>query len=172
MTSVWGRLLDFLSEEKIHIDIFLTTRPSLIEKCKSIPGVSDHNIVFVEARTRASKQRKILLWKHVDISNLRPDVLSFSNDLTSHCTPDTDVNTLWNSFKEFTCNLLDDIVPSKMTSTRFTQPWINRKVKRISRKKKRAYKKAKHSRSETTSKDINGSRKNHSMNVERPTMDM
>ena len=35
-----------------------------------------------------------------------------------------------------------------MTSARFSQPWINRKVKRISRKKKRAYKKAKHSRSE------------------------
>ena len=79
---------------------------------------------------------------------MKPDVLSFSNELTSHCTPDTDVNTLWNSFKESNSNLLDDKVPSKMTSARFSQPWINRKVKRISRKKKRAYKKAKHSRSE------------------------
>ena len=72
----------------------------------------------------------------------------FSNELTSLCTPDTDVNTLWNSFKEFNSNLLDDKVPSKMTSARFSQPWINRKVRRISRKKKRAYEKVKHSRSE------------------------
>ena len=152
MTSVWSRLLDFLPEEKIHLDIFLTKRPSLVDKCKPIPGVSDHDIVFVEASTRAAKtkptQQNILLWKHVYISNLKPDVLSFSNDLTSQCTSDTDVNTLWNSFKEFTSNLLDDKVPSKMTSARFSQPWINRKAKRISRKNKEAYKKAKHSRSE------------------------
>ena len=32
-----------------------------------------------------------------------------------------------------------------MTSSRFSQPWIKKKVKRISRRKKRAYKRAKHS---------------------------
>ena len=32
-----------------------------------------------------------------------------------------------------------------MTSSRFSQPWIKKKVNRISRRKKRAYKRAKHS---------------------------
>ena len=34
---------------------------------------------------------------------------------------------------------ITDNVPTKMTSTRFNQPWINRNVKRLSRRKKKAY---------------------------------
>ena len=148
-------MVKFPTRGENTLDIFLTNRPSLIGKCKAVPGVSDHDIVFVEASTRAVKtkpqRRKILLWKQVDIENLKPDVLDFSTKLTSQYSADNDVNILWDSLKEFTSNLLDEKVPSKMTSARFGQPWINRKKKRISRRKKRAYKKAKLSRSD---KDI------------------
>ena len=34
-------------------DVFLTNRPSLIEKCKAESGLSDHDIVFVKASTSA-----------------------------------------------------------------------------------------------------------------------
>ena len=149
------QIVKFPTRGENTLDIFLTNRPSLIGKCKAVPGVSDHDIVFVEASTRAVKtkpqRRKILLWKQVDIENLKPDVLDFSTKLTSQYSADNDVNILWDSLKEFTSNLLDEKVPSKMTSARFGQPWINRKIKRISRRKKRAYKKAKLSRSD---KDI------------------
>ena len=149
------QIVKFPTRGENTLDIFLTNRPSLIGKCKAVPGVSDHDIVVVEASTRAVKtnpqRRKILLWKQVDIENLKPDVLDFSTKLTSQYSADNNVNILWDSLKEFTSNLLDEKVPSKMTSARFGQPWINRKIKRISRRKKRAYKKAKLSRSE---KDI------------------
>ena len=61
----------------------------------------------------------------------------------THNTTDTNINTLWHTLKEYTASLLEDKVPSKMTSSRFSQPWINRKIKRISRRKKRAFGKAK-----------------------------
>ncbi|MCG7874753.1 MAG: hypothetical protein JAY78_00305 [Candidatus Thiodiazotropha taylori] len=135
------------------LDVFLTNRPSLIEKCKAVPGVSDHDIVFIEASTRAirtkSPQRKIFLWKHVNTEDLKPDVLHFSTRFTAQYSAATDVNTLWDALKEFTTSLLEDKVPSKMTSPRFSQPWISRKIKRISRRKKRAYRKAKKSCSES-----------------------
>ena len=48
------------------LDVFITNRPSLIQRCKPVPGVSDHNIVFVETNISATRnkpsQRKILLW--------------------------------------------------------------------------------------------------------------
>ena len=131
------------------LDVFLRNRPSLIEKCKAVPGVSDHDIVFVEASTRATRtkqpQRKIFLWKHVDIEEKKPDVLDFSPRITTQYSASTGVNELWNTLKHFTLSFIEDKVPSKMTSSRFSQPWINKKVKRISMRKKRAYKRAKHS---------------------------
>ena len=42
--------------------------------------------------------------------------------------------------------LMTDYIPSKLSTARFSQPWINRDLKRLSHRKKRAYKKAKISR--------------------------
>ena len=138
------------------LDIFITNRPTLIDRCKVVPGVSDHDIVFVQAQTRATRKkpprRKILLWKNVDTDSLLTATLDFATDFTSRYTTTTDINTLWQSFRDFTTNVIDKFVPSKMSSTRFNQPWVTRKVKRLSKRKKRAYHKA---RDSGTEHDIN-----------------
>ena len=64
---------------------------------------------------------------------------------TTQYSASTGVNELWDTLKHFTLSFLKDKVPSKMTSSRFSQPWINKKVKRISRRKKRVHKRAKQS---------------------------
>ena len=51
------QIVIFLTRRENTLDIFLNNRPSLIEKCKPVPGVSDHDIVFVEASTRAAKTK-------------------------------------------------------------------------------------------------------------------
>ena len=113
----------------------------------------------MEASTRAVRtkppQCKNFLWKNVDIENLKPAVADFSTRLTTQYTTDTNIDTLWDTLKEFTASLLEDKVPSKMTSTRFSQPWINRKIKRISRRKRRVFVKAKHSCSDSDSQRYN-----------------
>ena len=114
--------------------VFLTNHPSLIEKCKTVPGESDHDIVFVKASARATRtkqpQRKIFLWTHVDIEENKPDVLDFSTIhytvswvCSFHWRKQTVGYTVWTSL-----SFLKDKVPSKMTSSRFSRPWINKKV--------------------------------------------
>ena len=39
------QLADFPTRDKNILDVFLTNRPSLIQICKPLPGVSDHEIV-------------------------------------------------------------------------------------------------------------------------------
>ena len=82
------QIVRFLTRGANILDVFLTNRPFLIKKCKAVPGVSDHDIVFVEASTRATitkqPQRKIFLWKHVDIEEKKPGVLDFFHKI--HCT--------------------------------------------------------------------------------------
>ena len=59
------KIVRFPTRGENILDVFLTNCPSLIEKCKAVPGVSNHDIVFVEASTRATRtkqpQRKIFL---------------------------------------------------------------------------------------------------------------
>ena len=52
---------------------------------------------------------------------------------------------MWQSFKNLCQQTIKDHVPTKFTSSRFNQPWVNRKVICLSRKKKRQRKKARKS---------------------------
>jgi hypothetical protein len=49
---------------------------------------------------------------------------------------------MWLDFKHNCIETLTKHVPSKMTTTRFNQPWIDRNTRRLSRRKKMAYRKA------------------------------
>ena len=140
------QVVTFPTRDKNTLDVFITNRPSLIEKCKPMPGLSDHDIVFVQASTRVPRQRplrrQIRLWGKADTAGLHQSASEFTSEFTDQYSASTDIDTLWTSFRDYCIKAMDTHVPSKMTTTRYSQPWVNKKVKRASRRKKRAYRKA------------------------------
>ena len=48
---------------------------------------------------------------------------------------------MWSDFMSM-CSDCMDMVPSKLSSTRFNQPWVNSKTKQMCTKKKRMYNRA------------------------------
>lgn len=140
------QVVNFPTRDNNTLDLFITNRPSLVEKVKAVPGVSDHDIVFIQAYCSAPRtkpvRRKILLWKQVDLDKTRTAIKDFTNSFTSNFNSNTSINTLWDTFKNFCTKTIDDFVPSKLSTQRFHQPWITGKIKRLSRRKKRAYRKA------------------------------
>ena len=58
----------------------------------------------------------------------------------------TPVNTLWEKFSFFVSNTQDKYVPNKMSSVRYTQSWFTSHCKKLVRKKRKLYQKAKKSR--------------------------
>ena len=140
-----------LNKQRTNIlDIFATDRPSLVTTCKPISGVSDHEIVHVESRVYAKYQRSIqhniCLWKKADIINLKSDILDAVRTFIEVNTISTKINSLWEHFSKTCQELIDKHAPSKITSVRYSQTWINTEIKRHSRQKKKAYNKAKASK--------------------------
>ena len=140
------QVVDFPTRDNNLLDIFATNRPSLVQSCKPIPGVSDHEIVYVSSDICAKYQRpvkrKIWLWSKADQPSLKTDMQSFSQDFTENNSIKTDVNSLWSDFSRKCLELMGNHVPSKETSSRYSQPWINQDLKRLSRRKKNAYNRA------------------------------
>ena len=58
---------------------------------------------------------------------------------------ESNVTDIWNFIKKEVESIIETNVPSKTSSTRQHQPWINTKTKRLLRKKQRWYQKAKDS---------------------------
>ena len=74
---------------------------------------------------------------------MKKHIEMFSTTFVEAHNEDTDPLLLWNIIKS-NCNYnIWKHVPTKQSSTRFSQPWVTQRVKCLSRKKKRAYARAK-----------------------------
>jgi hypothetical protein len=46
-------------------------------------------------------------------------------------TNTTNINSMWNDFKSGCLDNMNRYIPTKLTSTRYSQPWINREIKQL-----------------------------------------
>ncbi|XP_072048705.1 uncharacterized protein [Amphiura filiformis] len=145
------QIVDFCTREDNILDLFLTNRPALISKCVPLPALSDHEMVLTISDVRAKRQkpvrRKLFLWKKADMSKVKSNFSDFSTNFIMINSIDTPVDNLWNQISTNMQETLVDCVPSKMSTTRFNQPWINSHLKQLARRKKRAFMKAKKTKS-------------------------
>ena len=86
--------------------------------------------------------RRIYLWNQANFDEIRNDFEQFSSYFVSNNSTDTDVESLWSTFKEKCTLVLMTKIPSKLTSTKCHQPWINKFIKRLTHHKQRLYNKA------------------------------
>ncbi|CAG2232939.1 CD39 [Mytilus edulis] len=132
------QMVDFPTRKDNILDLFCTNQPALITKIKSIPGISDHDIVLVDAicKPQRSKQsqHKIYLWKKVDIKKIKDVTSHFISELISQTNENLNIDQLWNKFKEGSNKIIDDNVPSKITKSKYTNPWANRDIDHLCKK--------------------------------------
>ena len=123
------------------LDLILTNRPSLIQRCEHLPGVADHDAVLAITRLasplhkpiRRKIHRRTRTWKSFD-NALQ---LIFHEQYTS----DTPVQEMWSAFSAEVHNIMTDLIPSKWSTARYNQPWVTTAIERLARRKKRAHRK-------------------------------
>ena len=101
----------------------------------------------VQVKLQRTTSRKLYLWNRGNLGGLRDTVSAFVHRFTSHFNVSHPVEDLWGNFRKGCIDALDTNIPSKMTSQRFNQPWITRELKKLSRRKDRAYKRYVNSKS-------------------------
>ena len=68
-------------------------------------------------------------------SLLKDHVRSKSEMISQNFCVDSPVEDIWSQIKIISAEVLDKLVPSKITSSHFTQPWVTRKIRSLIRKK-------------------------------------
>ena len=169
-------MVDFPTRLNNTLDIFQTNRPSLVNRCCPIPGVSDHHIVLIDSNIipyrRKPTRRLIYLWKQANINEMKKELTEYSKTFYEKFTTSSSINEMWLDFKHKCIETLAKHVPSKMTTTRFNQPWIDRNTRRLSRRKKRAYRKARNTNNKKDWDVTKTSRSRTNKAVEKPIMIM
>ena len=110
----------------------------------ALPGISDHDIVLVDANIQAIRsktpRRKIYKWKSANLEELHSEIKTHITTFMS--TSFHSVDDMWLAFTNILINAMEKCVPSKLSSTRPTYPWINTEVRRAISRKNKAGRKA------------------------------
>ena len=135
---------------KNTLDLFFTSNPTLVTKSSVIPGISDHDgipviIANIRPTTTKQKPRKVYLFHKANSEGLKADVKGISEEFRCKDLNVTSVEDLRSELKEKVQLAVDTHIPSKIVRKRNNSPWITQNLKRLHRRKQRAYNRAKKS---------------------------
>ena len=125
------------------LDLFFTSHPSIIDKCKGLPalGKSDHDIVMIDLTLDTYHQHvspyKILLWDKADQAVIRQHIDNAMCKILDNSYET--VNDIWSDFKSSITSIVEENIPSKMSRSRYSNPWMTTKVKRLLRRRQKAF---------------------------------
>ena len=60
-------MVDFPTRNQNILDLFMTNRPTLINRCEPMPGISDHDMVYINSNVSA-KREKLSTYERKQIS--------------------------------------------------------------------------------------------------------
>ena len=151
MDNNFSQIVDKPTRDNNILDLCFTNCPSFVNEITVQAGISDHDVVIVNASIKAKfvkrPRRKIFLFNKGDYESIASEMRSFNDQLTSKRVSEMDIDTLWSSFRDTLQLSMDQHIPSKLSSSKPSQPWITNATKREIRKKQRLYKKARKSNS-------------------------
>ena len=68
------QIVDYPTRLDATLDLFLTNRPTLINRSQPLPGISDHDIALIDSSLKPTRNkpasRRIHVWKKADIPNM------------------------------------------------------------------------------------------------------
>ena len=138
------QIVDFPPRLDNILDLVFTTHPSLVNKCKPLPGIENHDIVLIDTSIEVTRSKtprhKIYIWKSANTDEISK-VVKHQTDKFMLSTFNS-IDDMWSNFKNILLNAMGKHVPSKPTSSRPTYPWITTAVRRGINRKNKAGRKA------------------------------
>ena len=133
------------------LDLLFTNYPHFLQDCSLHSGLGDHEVVRIKASLQPIRKkpikRKIQLWSRADNITLQKEAHELKIRFLNNFSVKDNVTDMWNYLKVEINNIIEKNVPTKETSSKCHQPWINSEVKKLIRKKNRWFTKAKKSNS-------------------------
>lgn len=114
------QIVSFPTRKDHVLDLFMTNRPSLVNRCEPLPGIVDHDIVYIDITAKINKltQRKINLWEKADNTKLEELTRSINTDFHSKFHPMIPIQEKQGFIKKNLLKILEDSVTSKLSSKR------------------------------------------------------
>ena len=148
------------TNSNIFLDLFLTNNDILVNQTRVIPGISEHEAVFIESSLRPIKKspspRRVYKYHRADYDGFKREFRELAGNISEQAS-ELDLQTIWTSFKTTIHRLVEKYIPHKtVRGDRKPKPWITRTSKALHRKRNKLFRKQ---RSTRKSKDVENYKK-------------
>ena len=152
------------------LDLTFVSNPSLVKTSRTVPGISDHNMVVSDIDTVPQKsksvKRKVYRYHKADWDNIRSDMNTLTDEIQKLYEENTSANDLWETFKLGLKKSIEKHIPSSIAKSNRKLPWLTKRLLKLIKQKKKAYNKAKTTNSWESYKKIQKLCKNEIRNAE------
>ena len=142
-------MVTFPTRENNTLDLFLTNHPSLVPRVEPVPGLSDHEVVYMEFQTdhqrKHQTRRRDPQYSKVDWTAARSAALHLTEEITGTFDESSNTDEIWRTLKDGILATVQQHVPHKTLGTKLNKPWVDYATIRLIRKRDRLYKKWKKS---------------------------
>ena len=112
----------------IHVWCF-RIQPDCFRRAETLPGLSDHDIVFTEVNINTKKSiqktRNIPLYSRANWANMKDDLNKLHEDIIKMKDQKSNVNAMWTRFQTKLEKSIDVNVPKKIARKKDGSPWIS-----------------------------------------------
>ena len=134
------------TRENNILDLMLVTSPDRCVDIQVNPGISDHDAVCLtyEGRVKINKKkpRTVFLFKRADMSSLKEDLKLYEQEEFIAHLGTGDINHTWNYFKMALSEMIKKNIPQRTITQNHRLPWVTASIRRLTRRRRRARKKA------------------------------
>ena len=124
------------------LDIFLLKTPELVKTCNVLPGISDHEAVYLELywnmNINAETENKIVYSFHRANGDAFRHYLR--NEFEEWARRGSDIEDIWVSFKQILNKGIDAYVPIKKLKRNADPEYYNAEIRRLKRKSRDLHK--------------------------------
>lgn len=129
------------------LDLFFTNTPSTIYRSEVCPGISDHDIVYIEATTKPVKHkqipRQIFNYKKADYESMKTETETFVKSYIENHQSCMNIDVMWNDLKTHLDETIRKHIPQRTIKHQHGYPWITPELRHMIRRRDRLYNKMK-----------------------------
>lgn len=145
----WEQMVEEPTRGENFLDLFLTNHPNLVPRTETIPGLADHDAVYMELQIHPPKkrqpQRSIPIYTEECKQPLKEAAKQLNDHIVVTHNEQSPVEAIWSDLRQGLADALRLHVPHRQTKSKPSYPWIDYETKKMIRKRDRIRKRKKSS---------------------------
>ena len=117
------------------LDLILTDHPNLVQRTENLPGLADHDAVYMEFQIHPPKkcqpQRQIPVYNEQCIEALKQAATKLDQHIMATFNKDSSVEAIWAELRQGLKEAVAQHVPHQTAKSKYSLPWIDQDTRRL-----------------------------------------